>query len=179
LQGAIANGTNAVLFTLPTAFRPSATVYVPVDLCDAKKGRLIITGGGSTTVEVDAGNFSNANCFTSLESVTFAKSAGTALTLATGWTNASFATRGAAATSALGMVRLQGAISSGTNGLVFTLPLALRPSAITFVPVDLCNAKKGYLQLQVGGNVFVVNGEDTFASTATCFTSLEGVSFAQ
>src|SRR5262249_52414747 len=86
-KGAIATGrTNPVPFTLPLAFRPAAAnVYVPVDLCNATNGRLHIQHNGTVTVE--ASNFSNAQCFTSLDGASFAKSATsfTALTLKNGW----------------------------------------------------------------------------------------------
>ena len=70
-KGAIATGgTNAVPFTLPLAFRPAAAnVYVPVDLCNATNGRLHIQHNGTVTVE--AGTFSNAQCFTSLDGASF------------------------------------------------------------------------------------------------------------
>jgi hypothetical protein len=66
-------GTNPVPFTLPKAFRPSATVFVPVDLCNATNGRLQINPNGTTTVQAEGGAFSNASCFTSLDGVAFAR----------------------------------------------------------------------------------------------------------
>lgn len=69
-KGAIANGSATTAFTLPGAFRPSTTVYVPVDLCGAAKGRLIIQPNG--VVQVDAeGPFSDAQCFTSLDGASY------------------------------------------------------------------------------------------------------------
>src|SRR5262249_50221955 len=42
-KGAIAtSGTNSIPFTLPPGFRPATSVYVPVDLCNATNGRLVI-----------------------------------------------------------------------------------------------------------------------------------------
>ncbi len=42
LKAAIAtSGTVTKAFTLPASLHPSATVYVPVDLCGAQNGRLI------------------------------------------------------------------------------------------------------------------------------------------
>ena len=73
LKGAIATtGTNPVPFTLPAAFRPAATVFVAVDLCDATNGRLQIEPTGVVTVEAEGGAFSNAACFTSLDGASFA-----------------------------------------------------------------------------------------------------------
>jgi hypothetical protein len=65
------SGTNPQPFVLPSGFRPSNTVYLPVDMCDATNGRLVIKPNGTTTVE--AKDFTNAQCFTSLEGVSFEK----------------------------------------------------------------------------------------------------------
>ncbi len=70
-KGAIANGTSAVAFTLPAAFRPSKNVFIPVDLCNATNGRLDISPCGVASVEAEGGTFANAQCFTSLDGVTF------------------------------------------------------------------------------------------------------------
>jgi hypothetical protein len=75
LEGAIAEGTNAVTFTLPAAFRPTTAVYVPVDLCNATNGRLFIQPDGTVSVQAEGGTFSNAQCFTSLEGVSYALNA--------------------------------------------------------------------------------------------------------
>src|SRR5581483_9398592 len=91
LKGAMATTkTNAIAFTLPKAFRPATNVFVPVDMCDATNGRLFIQPNGVVTV--DAADFANAQCFTSLDGVSFAKSATsfTSLSLQNGWTNAPF-----------------------------------------------------------------------------------------
>ena len=180
-KGAIATGgTNAVPFTLPSAFRPAAAnVYVPVDLCNATNGRLHIQHNGTVTVEAEGGNFSNAQCFTSLDGVSFAKSATsfTALTLKNGWTNAPFATSNAAVRNIGGVMHFKGAIATGgTNTVPFTLPVAFRPTNNVFVPVDLCNATNGRLNIAPSGVVSVEAEGGTF-SNAQCFTSLDGVSF--
>jgi hypothetical protein len=73
-KGAISTaGTNPVAFTLPPSYRPSTSVFVPVDLCNAANGRLHIQPDGVTDVEVPtSGSFSDAQCFTSLDGVSFA-----------------------------------------------------------------------------------------------------------
>ena len=72
-KGAIATtGSNPVPFTLPAAFRPTRTVFVPADLCNATNGRLQIEPSGVVTVQAEGGAFSNAACFTSLDGVSFA-----------------------------------------------------------------------------------------------------------
>jgi hypothetical protein len=177
-EGAIATaGTNAEPFVLPVAFRPTADVYVPVDLCDATNGRLFIQTTGAVTVE--AGTFSNAQCFTSLEGVWFVQGTGsTPLTLINGWTDAPFATGNAGALNAYGVVYFQGAIASGTTSQPFVLPVAFRPITNIYVPIDLCDATNGRLVIGTNGDVFVQAENGTF-SNAQCFTSLDGVSFVQ
>jgi hypothetical protein len=181
LEGAIATaGTNSQPFTLPSAFRPSTTVYVQVDMCDATNGRLQIDPSGAVFVEPET-SFSNASCFTSLEGVSFAVNASlfSALTLQNGWTNAPFGTRNAAARVISGFVHLEGAIANtGSSSAVFTLPSAFRPATAVYVPVDLCNSSNGRLFIQHSGVVIVQAESGTF-SNAQCFTSLEGVTFAK
>ena len=73
-QGAIGtSGANLSPFFLPGGFLPAATVYTPVDLCTATKGRLDIGTDGSVTIEAEGGVTTNATCFTSLEGVSFAQ----------------------------------------------------------------------------------------------------------
>lgn len=177
LRGAIAtSGASAQPFVLPSGFRPSTTAYVPVNLCNSTKGRLLIQPTGDVTVQT-LGAFSDAQCFTSLEGASFAVSnAGyTSLALQNGWTNAPFATRNAAVKNNSGVIQFQGAIASGTTGVAFTLPVGFRPSTNAYVPIDLCNSNKGRLFIQPSG-VVTVQAETAF-SEAQCFTSLEGASF--
>jgi hypothetical protein len=175
LKGAIANGTSSVAFTLPPALRPSTTAYVPVDLCNAKKGRLIVSPDGVVSVQAEVA-FSDAQCFTSLEGASFALSDFTPLVLHNGWINGAFGTRNPAFALRGGIVHFRGGIASGTSGHAFTLPVGFRPATNIFVPVDLCNARKGRLFIQPSGAVFV-SAKDAFTD-AQCFTSLEGASFA-
>jgi hypothetical protein len=70
-EGAIANGTSSELFVLPSAFRPATSVYVKVDLCNSYNGRLVIQPSGAVYVQGEAGNFSKAQCFTSLDGASF------------------------------------------------------------------------------------------------------------
>ncbi len=180
-KGAIATtGSNPVPFTLAGAFRPASVVFVPVDLCNATNGRLQIEPTGVVTVQAEGGAFSNAACFTSLDGVSFAKSASsfTPLTLQNGWTNSPFGTSAAAVRTISGIVHLKGAIATtGSNPVPFTLPAAFRPASVVFVPVDLCNATNGRLQIEPTG-VVTVQAEGGAFSNAACFTSLDGVSFA-
>ncbi len=181
LKGAIATtGTNPVPFILPAAFHPAHAVYVAVDLCNATNGRLQIEPTGVVTVEAEGGAFSNAACFTSLDGVSFAKSATsfTRLTLQNGWFNSPFGTSAPAVRAISGIIHLKGAIAtSGTNPVPFTLPTAFRPASVVFVPVDLCTGTNGRLQIEPTG-VVTVEAEGGAFSNAACFTSLDGASFA-
>jgi hypothetical protein len=174
-SGAIAGGTNSVVFTLPNIFWPQTTIYIPVDLCNASNGRLIIQTNGVVSVQAE-GAFSNAQCFTSLEGATFASTTAgfTALNLQDGWapTPANslvlFGSLG-------GAVRFKGALAGGSDGTVFTLPVGFRPPTLTYVPVDLCNATNGRLIIEPNG-VVAVQAELNFAN-AQCFSSVDGAWF--
>jgi hypothetical protein len=178
LRGAIAtSGLNQVAFVLPNGFRPSSDVYVPTTLCNATKGRLQITPAGTVIVMTDGGPWSNAQCFTSLEGISFAidNTGATNLSLANGWSSSPYGTRPAAARVDNGVVRLQGAIANGSSSYPFTLPVGSRPLTTQYIPVDLCNAAKGRLIIYTNGTV-EIQAYGSF-SDAQCFTSLEGVSF--
>jgi len=71
-QGAIAtSGSNTEPFVLPSSFIPHTNVYVPVDLCGATNGRLFIQPNGVVIVQAET-TFGDAQCFTSLDGVSFA-----------------------------------------------------------------------------------------------------------
>ena len=173
------SGSNAHAFTLPKAFRPPVNVFVPVDMCNATKGRLNIFPSGVVDV-MGEGTFSNAQCLTSLDGVSFALSGKsfTTLKLRNGWTGAADGTARAGVRLINGIVHLRGAIAtSGGSVAAFTLPKAFRPGKVTYVPADLCNARNGRLFILPSGLV-QVEAENSFAD-AQCFTSLDGVSFAK
>jgi hypothetical protein len=180
LQGAIATaGGNPVAFNLPPQFRPSANVYVHVDLCHATDGRLLIEPSGTVTVIDPAGNLINAGCTTSLEGVAYPLStaAFTSLALINSWTGTIYSTRSASVTNLSGMVTFGGAImTSGQNAAPFLLPPQFRPATMVYVSVDLCDGSKGRLNIDPSGAVNV-QAASAF-SDAACFTSLEGASFA-
>jgi hypothetical protein len=179
-KGAIATaGTSALPFLLPAAFRPVTDVYIPVDLCNATNGRLHIQHSGTVDVEVET-SFSNAQCFTSLDGAWFVKTPTgfRALTLTNGWLNAPFTTSNAMAGNAYGLVYFKGAIGSGTTAQPFVLPVYFRPVTNVYVPIDLCNATKGRLDIQASGAVTIEAENGAFVN-AQCFTSLDGVSFVQ
>src|SRR5262245_45138638 len=53
LRGAIFDGTTNQPFVLPPPFRPSAMVFVPADLCEGDKGRLLIQPNGVVRIQVE------------------------------------------------------------------------------------------------------------------------------
>lgn len=174
-KGAIGNGTSAVAFTLPAAFRPLTDVYVKVDTCNATNARLHITPAGVVDVEVPlTGSFSNAQCFTSLDGASFPlRTTGyTNLTLVNGWTGAPFSTSNAQYREVSGVVHFKGAISSGTTSVAFTMPAAVRPATDVYIPIDLCNAANGRIHIASSG-VADIEAETAFTD-AQCFTSLDG-----
>jgi hypothetical protein len=174
LKGAIASGTSAVALTLPAQLRPTVAVFVTVDMCNATNGTLNIQPSGAVTVQAET-SFGNAQCLTSLDGASFALSASTALTLKNGWTNAPLGTGNATAVSVGGIVHLAGAIASGTNASVFTLPAKLRPPTTVYVPVNMCNNTNGRLTIEPNGTV-TVQAETTFTN-AQCLTSLDGATY--
>ena len=178
-KGSIEGGTSSVAFTLPSGLRPSTDVYIPVDLCNANKGRLHITPTGDVDVQAETA-FSDAQCFTSLDGASFALNSNgyTALTLLNGWTTGPFSTNKAAARIIGANVHFIGAIATtGTNPVAFTLPTGMRPPTDVYVPVDLCNANNGRLHITPAGDVDVQAEGGTF-SNAQCFTSLDGAWFS-
>jgi hypothetical protein len=184
-KGAVATfdgNTSSVPFVLPPAFRPSGTVYVPVDLCDATNGRLVITPNGFVSVEQQNAGFTDAACFTSLDGASFARSASlfTILPLKNGWKSYGFGTARASVRLISGVVHLRGAIrTSGNNAVAFVLPRGFRPSTQVDVQVDLCNANNGRLIIATNGTVFVEQEIGTSFKNAQCITSLDGATFAR
>jgi hypothetical protein len=169
--------TNSLVFTLPPPLRPAAAVYVPVDMCSATNGRLLIETNGDVLAQAES-DYSNAQCFTSLDGASFVLSGGTPLALINGWTNAPFGTRSAAVSLIAGTVRLSGAIAtSGSVAQPFVLGAGLTPAKDTYVNIDLCDATKGRLYIEPNGTV-TVQAETDF-SNAQCFTSLDGASFVK
>ena len=97
---------------------------------------------------------------------------------ANGWTGAPFGASAPAVRAISGIVHLKGAIATtGSNPVPFTLPAAFRPASAVYVPVGLCNATNGRLQIEPTG-VVTVQAEGGAFSNAACFTSLDGASFA-
>jgi hypothetical protein len=181
-QGAIAapSGSSPMPFVLPAAFRPATDTFVQADLCDGNKGELVLHADGTLAVFAYNLDPSLPTCFTSLEGVTFAASASgyTAATLQNGWVNAVFSTRNVAYKSDGGIVRFEGAVGNGTAATIFTLPADLRPPRTMYVNINLCGGRQGRLDVFTDGRVSVEVPSTGAFTDATCFTSLEGASFA-
>ena len=173
-RGAVMSGTDSQIATLPEGMRPPAPVYLPISLCNAIPGRLFINPQGGIFVS-SSQDFSDAQCFTSLEGASFTLGPSTRLTLRNGWINGEYGTRPAKARVANGTVRLTGAISLGTRSTAFILPEGMRPNRPTYVAIDLCNSLPGRLLVLPNGKV-KVQAADAFG-TASCFASLEGATF--
>lgn len=178
-KGAIQTAAaDPVAFVLPPGMRPTKRVYIPVDLCDATNGRLLIRPNGSVEVQSE-GPFSDAQCFTSLEGASFTLTPAGQVNLAliNGWTNGPFNTRAAKVANINGIISFSGAIATaGTNKRPFVMPAGMRPAATVFVPIDLCGVSDGRLRITPSGGV-TVQVDDAF-SDAQCFTSLDGAHFA-
>jgi len=179
LQGAMFGGSSSLAFTLAPAFRPPAVVYATIDLCNSVKGRLEIQPSGDAFISQEGGGLDSAQCFTSLEGVSFYKlntSGITPLSPLNGWTGAPFSTQMPGAVNGNGTVRFSGGVTtSGTNSHVFTLPPAMRPAAIVAIPIDMCHGNRGRLVIQEDGRAFAESTRPW--SNVKCFASLEGLSF--
>lgn len=179
-QGAIANGTATNVFTLPASMAPSASTYVSVNLFNGARGRLLIGTDGSVNVEFQ-NVFSDAQALTSLEGAWFvlSPSGSTTLTLQSPWGTYG-GSRPPAVSISNGIVRFEGAIGApaGSALMPFTMPGGFLPALTAYAPVGLCNSTQGRLLISPGGAV-TIQTEGNVAMNATCFTSLDGVSFAQ
>lgn len=71
-KGAIGSGSNSIAFVLPRSMRPRTRVFLPVDMCNATNGRLVIYANGTVYVVAET-SFTNAKCFTSLDGAWFAQ----------------------------------------------------------------------------------------------------------
>jgi hypothetical protein len=102
----------------------------------------------------------------------------TKLTLLHGWSTYT-GSASPAVEDISGIVYFKGAIttaSSNNHDVPFVLPPAFRPAKYVVVPVDMCGATGGELNIAPTGVVQAISGGAN--SNATCFTSLDGASFA-
>jgi hypothetical protein len=166
-------------------------------MCNATNGALYISPSGAVTVV--AKNWSNAQCFTSLDGVSYVQdqelwwlnnptTPGAWLSPTNGWWTGQLnvtpptgpdGTAPAAFEEINGVVYLSGAIAtSGTKAVAFTLPPQFRPSSNVFVNVNLCGNANGRLDIYPNGDV-QVEAQGGAWGNAQCLTSLDGASFLQ
>lgn len=181
LKGAIANvndNTNMAPFALPQAYRPPALVYVKVSLCDGDNGRLAIHPDGTVGIEAEK-TYQDADCMTSLDGATWLATTDgvTSLKLRNKWKQFGADTNPPGARLVAGMVQFQGSIYNGQTAEPFTVPKALRPSGLVYVPLDMCGATNGRMYIYPDGTT-TLQAESDF-KYAVCFTSLEGASYAR
>jgi hypothetical protein len=182
-EGAIATtGTNQTPFVLPTAFRPTGHVLLPLTLGSGKKGQLEVHVDGTVFVTQEGGGFSNAQAFTSLDGASFLliNDGNMNLTLQNNWVDTPSGTRHATVRLDNGIVSLKGAValnpgSPFTSPVFTTLPVGFRPTQSVFANVDLCGGAKGRLDITPDGQVQIQSGH-TLADP-NCLTSIEGVTF--
>ena len=173
-------GKSLIAFTLPAKFRPVKSVYVPVNMCTGEIGRLDIFPSGEVKAQPQGkGNIWEPKCGLSLEGASYALATKsfTALKLKNGWKNGPYGTAKASVRMVSGLVRFRGAVwTGGTSIEPFILPKGFRPGTELFVTVDMCGGSSGRLIIQPSGVVEVES--EISLSEATCFTSLDGASFA-
>jgi hypothetical protein len=177
-QGAIAGSTTAHAFTLPAGFRPTVTVYVPIGLCNAAKGRLTITSSGTVLVSAENGNTSAMSCFTSLEGASFSLDElafRRTPTLKNGWGAGGFSSGTVRFNNDGGIVRFQGAASGGTDATLFSIPVDFAPATNVWMTVDLFGGARGRVKIQPDGAVML--DPSSQLGTAASFISFEGASF--
>jgi hypothetical protein len=176
----ISSGSGATPFTLPAAFRPTSSVYDPVDLAGGNSSRLDVSPLGGVSVDTE-GTVGPPVGVTSLDGAWFAASTAgfTPLSLQSGWIGGPFGSKKPAARIISGIVYLEGGLQNLTNQSTepTVLPPSFRPTRDVFLSVDLANGNKGDLEIAPSGQVSV-RAENDFHN-AQIFTSLDGVSFAK
>lgn len=186
LMGAVKAGvgkdeSDNYLFQLPSGYRPSRTVYLPVTLGfpgdpSQETGHVRISSGGGMRVFGKSGTMTAANQHVSFENVFWGEqSIKQNLTLVNGWTSGVNNTRTAAVSDFGGYVVLEGGISGGTSTTFATLPSGLRPPTTIYIALTTTTgATPGRLRIDSNGTMRV---DIPSLSTAAQFTSLEGVAF--
>jgi hypothetical protein len=164
------------LFTLPTTYRPSNSVWVATQLgagsgSGQSWGRLTISPNGNVFVD---GNPPAANCGTSFEGVSYSKtlSGNIPLSLINGWS--AYSARSVKVGKYGGVVRFQGAVSGGTSTTLATLPTDMRPPRTVYLVAGAYGPVPARIVISTSGNVSV---DSPSLSVASLFLSLDGVSF--
>ena len=154
------SGTNSTFATLPSAYRPSHWLYLPIYTTDGNtaleaslsispQGRLSLFGNGSATH------------FSSLAGISYPLTLTTQnLTLLNGWQSEQsvYNTGDPAVAISNGVVYLSGSArrSSGSQSVLAQLSAAYRPSHWLFLPVYTLNGTEGSLAIDPQGNVYAL-----------------------
>ena len=184
LQGSVFAGLDDVITVLPKAYWPKDRVVVSTDLCGGVHGMIAVNTDGEVDVVPSSGNFSDAQCLTSLDGVNWLKADSTgnakALTLENGWQNGS-TLRPAGLHVNAKVVRFAGLVESGTAGVIGTIPAKDAPATDVYIPAVVCGphaTANGRLHITPAGVVDVEPASLNLAD-ASCATSFEGSWFAQ
>lgn len=174
LRGGMASGAfGSTAFTLPLGMRPAAPVFVKTNLCNVTAGTLAFQPSGAVSVSAT----SDAQCFTSLDGVSFAPSASgfTPLPLLNDWTSPPSGLNDVAVSLVDGIVRFKGSVSRAALGssLVFVLPPEMRPATNVAIATGVCGGEIGTIVVEPDGDTGVVGGGLGFTSCA----DLDGASF--
>jgi hypothetical protein len=174
LRGAMSGNGSGQPFTMPVGQRPTASITLPLGLCNSVKATLQIEADGKAYLL--GGSQSALTCFVSFEGLSYVVGAGTtALTPASGWANPGAPWRNATATLSADVVHLAGAMTASTGtSTAFTLPSNMRPAADLYLPINLCGTGKGRLYVTPAGTSYVY---PETGSITGCAVSFEGVTF--
>lgn len=189
LRGAVAGGTDPEIMVLPRMMWPVLETLVEVDLCNAHKGRLRIATDGTVTVE--APDFTDAQCFVSLDGVSFVPGFGKGFFQMTNdWSNnvPGYPNELIAKNDA-NVIHLE-VQASGGSAPVITSSLAddtisgtgryYPVGGDTVSPAMLCNFAQGRIRVHPVSDTVAevsVEGIDGDFADAQCGTVLEGVQY--
>ncbi len=174
-RGAIAGGDQENAFDLPKDFVTKSTYVPPADMCDATLGALGINQNTGQVFLFAENNFENAQCFTSLDGISFPlePTGYSGLKLINGWKVPQNGANKPSARLINGIVHFAGAVYAGTTANPFVMPASLRPVATAFIPVVVSGEDNCRLQIDPDGTV-TIETEDGSLLNAQSFTSLDG-----
>ena len=169
------SGSSSTFATLPTAYRPSHWLYLPIYTTDgysaleaslsiSPQGQLSLFGNGSTSH------------FSSLAGVSYPLTlTAQSLTLLNGWQSEQsvYNTGDPAVAISNGVVYLSGSArqSSGYQSILAQLSAAYRPSHWLFLPIYTLNGTEGSLAIDPQGNVYALG------NNVAGYVSLAGIHY--
>lgn len=161
------------VFTLPSEYRTSQTVMIPINLEDSW-GQLTIFSTGDAYVH---GNPPAAALGTSFEGAFYSRTTqgNAGLSMQNGWVSGSRAARVGIYD---GVVRFQGSVKNGTTNTIATLPSNMRPPQTVYLVAAAANGPvPARIYVQTNGQVRV-DTSNLPLWVAAQGVSLDGVSFA-